>query len=69
MANAIIEVRANGIDSETLDRLHQAVWDTVCGQAGFASRTKDSFTAEAGSQAAVAAMSSGEVQVLCHEIG
>lgn len=69
MANAIIEIRMNDIDSKTLDRLRLAVWDTVCGQAGFASRTKNTFTSEAGSQTAVAAMSSGEVQVLCHEIG
>lgn len=69
MANAIIEIRANGIDSAALDRLHLAVWDTVCGQAAFTSKTKDSFTSEAGSQSAVAALSSGEVHVLLHEIG
>jgi len=69
MANAVIEIRANGLDSATFGRLHLAVWDTGCGQAGFASRTKNTFASEAGSQTAVAAMSSGEVQVLLHEIG
>lgn len=64
----VCEIRAKGIDAATAERLHLAVWDVVMGQAGFTSRTKGSFTAEAGSQAAVAALESGEVQVLLHKI-
>lgn len=68
MANAIVEIRANGLDSATIDRLHLAIWDAVVGQAGFTGVTKDSFTAEAGSQSAVAALSAGEVHVLLHQL-
>ena len=66
--NLVCEIRAKDIDAATAERLHLAVWDAVTGQAGFTSRTKASFTAEAGSQSAAAALESGEVQVLLHKI-
>ncbi len=65
----VCEVRAKDIDGAMAERLHLAVWDAVMGQAGFTSRTKANFTAEAGSQSAAAALESGEVQVLLHKIG